>query len=39
MIRILNYGEVKKEEIFSRVTPTVDVSGIVAEIIANVREK
>ena len=38
MIRILNYGEVKNEEIFSRVTPTVDVSSIVAEIIANVRE-
>ena len=39
MIQILKYGEVAHEEIFARVVPTVDVAGIVADIIANVRER
>ena len=38
MIQILKYGEVPSEEIFARVVPTVDVAGIVADIIANVRQ-
>ena len=37
MIQILKYGEVPSEDIFARVVPTVDVAGIVADIIANVR--
>ena len=37
MIKILEYDKVKTEEIFSRAVPEVDVSGIVAEIIENVR--
>ena len=39
MIQILKYGEVANEEIFARVVPTVDVAGIVADIIQNVRER
>ena len=39
MIQILKYGEVANEEIFARVVPTVDVAGIVADIIANVRAR
>ena len=39
MIQILKYGEVPSEEIFARVVPTVDVAGIVADIIANVRAR
>lgn len=38
MIRILNYGQVSNEEIFSRVTPSVNVEQIVADIIADVRK-
>ncbi len=38
MIRILKYGEVSNDEIFSVVTPDFDVSGIVSDIIANVRK-
>ncbi len=38
MIKILPYGEVDNKEIFSRVTPAVDVAAIVADIIKNVRE-
>ncbi len=38
MIKILPYGEVDHKEIFSRVTPAVDVAAIVADIIKNVRE-
>ena len=38
MIRIMKYGEVSPDEIFSRVEPTVNVEGIVTEIIANVRK-
>ncbi len=39
MIKILKYGEVPMGEIFARVTPTVDVAGIVRDIIATVRAK
>ncbi len=38
MIKILEYGTVKSEEIFARVEPKVDVSAIVAEIIDTVRK-
>ncbi len=38
MIKILEYGTVKAEEIFARVEPKVDVSAIVSEIIADVRK-
>ena len=37
MIRILKYGEVANEDIFARVTPTVNVEEIVTDIIQNVR--
>lgn len=37
MIKILKYGEVKNSEIFARGTAATDVSGIVAEIIENVK--
>ncbi len=36
MIKILKYGEISPEEIFSRVTPKVDVEKIVSDIIADV---
>ncbi len=39
MISILKYGEVANEDIFARVTPSVNVGDIVADIIKNVREK
>ena len=39
MIRIFKFGEVAPEEIFARFEPPVDVSGVVTEIIAAVREK
>ena len=38
MIKILKYGEVANNDIFARVTPTVNVEEIVADIIANVRK-
>ena len=38
MIKILKYGEVENNDIFARVVPVVDVEGIVADIIANVRK-
>ena len=38
MIKIMKYGEVPNSEIFARVVPAVDVSAIVADIIAKVRE-
>ena len=38
MIKILKYGEVENNDIFSRVEPTVDVAGIVSEIIENVKQ-
>lgn len=39
MIRTYKYGEITKEEIFSRVEAKVNVEQIVADIIATVREK
>ena len=39
MIRIYNYGEVSADEIFARVTPTVNVEQIVSDIIASVRAR
>lgn len=38
MIKIMKYGEVPAAEIFARGTAGTDVSGIVAEIIENVKE-
>ena len=38
MIRILRYGEVPNDEIFARAVPQVNVEGIVADIIADVRK-
>ena len=38
MIKILKYGEIAPEEIFARGTSAKDVSGVVAEIIQNVKE-
>ncbi|MBR1972800.1 MAG: histidinol dehydrogenase [Oscillospiraceae bacterium] len=38
MIKIMKYGQVPNSEIFARVVPTVNVEGIVADIIANVRK-
>lgn len=37
MIKIMKYGQVPNSEIFARVSPTANVEGIVADIIANVR--
>ena len=39
MIRILKYGEVSPDEVFARSVPEVDVAGIVADIIADVRKR
>ena len=39
MINIMKYGQVPNSEIFARVTPTVNVEAVVADIIANVRAK
>ena len=38
MIQILNYGQVDRDKIFSRVVPEVDVEAVVSEIIADVRK-
>ena len=38
MIKILKYGEIDKSEIFARGTAATDVSGVVADIIAEVRK-
>ena len=38
MIKIYKYGEVANEEIFARVTPTFNVTDIVAAIIDDVKE-
>ena len=37
MIKIMKYGQVPNSEIFARVSPTVNVEAIVADIITNVR--
>ena len=34
----MKFGEVSADEIFARVTPTVNVEAVVADIIADVRE-
>jgi histidinol dehydrogenase len=39
MISILTYGQVKNEEIFARVEPQVDVTGIVTDITNTVRSE
>ncbi len=39
MIKILKYGEISDEEIFARAVPAVNVEGIVADIIENVRKR
>lgn len=39
MIRIYPYGEVPNQEIFARTEPTANVSGIVTEIIQDVRRR
>ena len=38
MIKIMKYGQVPSSEIFARVIPTVDVAGIVADILYDVRK-
>ena len=38
MIKIMKYGQVPNSEVFARVTPAVDVTAIVADILADVRE-
>ncbi|MBR5614979.1 MAG: histidinol dehydrogenase [Clostridia bacterium] len=38
MIKILKYNEVANEDIFARVVPDFDVTAIVSDIIANVRQ-
>lgn len=38
MIKIMKYGQVPSSEIFARVAPTVDVAGIVADILYDVRK-
>ena len=38
MIKIMKLGEVSQDEIFARVTPKVDVSAIVQDIISDVRK-
>ena len=37
MIKILNYGEVSEQEIFSQVAPSVNVEAIVSDIIDDVK--
>lgn len=37
MIKIMKYSEVKNDEIFARVVPTVNVADVVSEIIENVK--
>ena len=39
MIRIMQYGQVREDEIFARVTPAVNVEAIVADILADVKSK
>ena len=38
MIKIYKFGQVANDEIFARVSPAVDVAGIVSDIIQNVRQ-
>lgn len=39
MIRMIQYGELAKEEIFARVSPTANVEDIVTHILATVRRE
>ena len=39
MIKILKYGQVPNSEVFARVSPTVNVEEIVADILADVRAR
>ena len=39
MIKIMKYGQVPNSEIFARVSPSVNVEEIVADILANVRAR
>ncbi len=39
MIKIMKYGQVPNAEVFARVTPAVNVSEIVTDILANVRSR
>ena len=39
MIRLFKFSEVSPEDVFARVSPTAQVDGIVAEIIADVRKR
>ena len=39
MIKIMKFGEVSPQDIFSRIIPQTQVEGIVAEIIETVKEK
>ncbi|MCQ2530050.1 MAG: histidinol dehydrogenase [Lachnospiraceae bacterium] len=39
MIKILKFGEVKNEDIFARVEPTVNVEDVVKDIIENVKAR
>lgn len=38
MIKILEYGQTKKEEIFSRVSPKIDVEKIVSNVLEDVKK-
>ena len=39
MMRIYEYGQVSRDEIFARVEPEVDVTAVVREILADVRSR
>ena len=39
MIRLFKFSEVSPEDVFARVSPTAQVDGIVADIIADVRKR
>ena len=39
MMRIYEYGQVSRDEIFARVEPEVDVTAVVREILAGVRSR
>ena len=39
MIRLFKFSEVSPEDVFARVSPTAQVDGVVADIIADVRKR
>jgi len=39
MIKVMEYGQVREEEVFARVVPAFDVERIVADILADVKER